>query len=45
MSPYLQQLCVVEEGNCDGFDISKESFHGAEVCELVGLLILHEIGK
>ena len=29
----------------DGFDIPLGSFHGAEVCELVGLLILKEIEK
>ena len=29
----------------DGFDIPQGSFHGAEVCELVGLLILNEIEK
>ena len=29
----------------DGFDIPQRSFYGAEVCELVGLLILNEIGK
>ena len=30
-------------GDC--FDIPQESFHGAEVCKLVGLLILNEIEK
>ena len=25
----------------DGFDVPQGSFHGAEVCELVGLLLLH----
>ena len=29
----------------DGFGIPQGSFHGAEVCELVGLLILNEIEK
>ena len=29
----------------DGFDILQGSFHSAEVCELVGLLILNEIEK
>ena len=27
----------------DGFDVPQGSFHGAEVCELVGLLLLHAI--
>ena len=29
----------------DGFDIPQESFHGVEVSELVGLLILYGIEK
>ena len=29
----------------DGFDITQGSFHGAEVCGLVGLRILYEIEK
>ena len=29
----------------DGFDIPQESFHGVEVCELVGLFILNEVKK
>ena len=29
----------------DGFDVPQGSFHGAEVCELVGLLLLHAIEK
>ena len=38
--------CVwLKKDMSDGFNISKESFYGAEVCELVGLLILNEIGK
>ena len=29
----------------DSFDVPQESYHGAEICELVGLLILYEIEK
>ena len=29
----------------DGYDIPQGIFHGAEVCELVGLLIQNEIEK
>ena len=29
----------------DGFDIPQGSFHGGEVCKLVGVLILNKIEK
>ena len=29
----------------DGFGVPQKSFHGAELCELVGLLLLHAIEK
>ena len=29
----------------DSFDLPQGSYHGSEICELVGLLILYEIEK
>ena len=35
----------IKKNTDDGFEVSQGSFHGAEVCELVGLLLLHAIKK